>query len=58
VKESGYFTLGRCNESNGSILAISRGTLLPEALAVGRSEIECLEGEKKDNSKESPNQGF
>ena len=58
VKESGYITLGKCNESRRSILAISRGTLLPEALAVGCLEIECLEEEKKDNSKESRKQGF
>jgi len=41
VKELGYVTLGRRNKSNRSILAISQGTLLPGALAVGRSEIEC-----------------
>ena len=58
VKESGYVTLGRRNESNRSILAISRGTLLPEALAVGRSEIECLEEEKKTIPRKAQNKGF
>jgi len=58
VKESGYVTLGRRNESNQSILAISRGTLLPEVLAVGRSEIECLEEEKKTIPRKAQNKGF
>ena len=39
--------MGRCNESSQSILAISRGTLLPEALATGHSEIECPDENKK-----------
>ena len=39
VKESGYVSLGRRNEANRSVLAISRGKLLPEALALGREEI-------------------
>ena len=47
VKESGYVSLGRRNESSRSIPAISRGTLLPEALAAGRLEIESPNENKK-----------
>ena len=47
VKESKYASLGRRNEPSRSILAISRGTLLPEALAAGHSEIECPDENKK-----------
>ena len=46
VKESGYVTLGHRNESSRSVLAISRGKLLHEALAVGRDEIQSTEETK------------
>ena len=39
VKESGFVTLGRRNETNRSILAISRATIIPEGLLKGRQEI-------------------
>ena len=47
MKESVYASLGRRNEFSPSILAISRGTLLPEALAAGRLEIKSPNENKK-----------
>jgi len=46
VKESGYVSLGRRNESSRSVLAISRGKLLPESMAIGRGEIQTTEDSK------------
>lgn len=46
VKESGYVSLGRRNESSRSVLAISRGKLLPESMAIGKSEIQTTEESK------------
>ena len=40
VKESGYVSLGRRGESQRSVLAISQAKLLPEAMKLGRDEIQ------------------
>jgi len=49
VKESGVVSLGRRSETNRSILSISRGKLIPEALKKGREEIDGkqLQGKKR-----------
>ena len=39
VKESGYVSLGRRGETNRSVMAISRGKLIPDALKRGREDI-------------------
>ena len=46
VKESGYVTLGRRGEVQRSILAISRGKFLKEALQAGRSDINKANNEE------------
>ena len=49
VKESGVVSLGRRGETNRSILSISRGKLIPDALKKGREEIDVqqLQGKKR-----------
>ena len=49
VKESGVVSLRRRSEINRSILPISRGKLIPEALKKGREEIDVkqLQGKKR-----------
>jgi len=42
VKESGFVSLGRINKTNQSILAITRGKTLKEALKKGRKESQLL----------------
>ena len=37
VKESGFVALGRRDEKNRTILALSRSKILPEVLSVGRA---------------------
>ena len=43
VKESGYVSLGRRNETNRTVLAIARGKILPESLKRGRDKIQSNE---------------
>ena len=46
VKESGFVALGRRDEKNRTILALSRSKVLPEALALGRALV------NRDNNSE------
>ena len=39
VKESGFVALGRRDEKNRTILALSRSKVLPKALALGRALV-------------------
>ena len=54
VKESDYVALGRRGESNRTILAITRGKILPEELQKGRDNIN---DESIDDSKKKQLQG-
>ena len=47
VKESGFVSLGRRGEVNRSILAIARGRYLPDALKIGRAEVQPKENVEK-----------
>ena len=48
VKESGYVTLGRRDESTRSLLILARGKVIPEALEIGSMEVNVgNDGDKK-----------
>ena len=58
VKESGYVCLGRQGEHQRSVLAISRGKLLPDATKKGRDEINKNNDEKKGSCRENKKQRY
>lgn len=57
VKESGYVTLGRRNETNRSVLAIARAKIIPDAICKGKEklkeslkDVKSLQGKKKSKA--------